>query len=1064
MRFRVLGPVRIWDGEDWVAVRAAQPRSVLALLLVEAGRVVATDRLVDELWGACPPRTALNTVQVYVNRLRRLLGEDGHELLATTGRGYRLTVADGELDAGVFQRLVESGQRELAEGRAEAAAATLAAALALWRGPAFSEVPAETAVAEATRLDQLRLTALEARLDADLRLGRHLEVVDEVQDWVVRHPLRERLLQHLMLALYRCGRRAEALQAYRRGRARLVAELGLEPGPALRELERAVLSDDPRLAPEPARVPLVRPVQLPADVAGFTGREPALAELDRLLADTGEAPTALLVSVITGTAGVGKTALALHWAHRVRKRFDDGQLFADLRGYSAGVPARPITVLTRFLRALGVPVDEIPTSVDEAAALYRSILADRRMLVVLDNARDAEQARPLLPGSNTCVVLITSRTPLSGLVARDGARSLPLGLLTASEAEALLRRVLGPARAGPVGELAGLCAGLPLALRIAAAHLHTRPGLSIGHYAEQLRDDRLTALSVPDEKQLAVRTAFDLSYRRLGDDAQRLFRLLGAAPVADFTVGTAAALAAVSEADAGRFLAELTMTRLLDEHRPGRYHSHDLLRLYARERAVREDDTDTATDRLLAWYLATTDQAANALYPQMRRLTLPAADAVRSAFAEHTEAAAWLDAERPNLLAVVTDAARHRPVASAGLLADALRGYFWLRMHTVDWLTAAEAALDIAKAVDDPRGTVTALLSLADVHYRQGHSERAEQYSIEALTMATDTGWPDGQAAAHGNLGNLAAEAGHLADAADHHQASLTLNRRTGRRTKQANNLCSLGNVHLYRGDLREAFGWYTDALALYRELRSASGQALAMTELGVVQHDLGNLDEAARCLTAALAGHQETGDRGTEAATRAEIAAVRADAGHYDEAFDQAHAARVLARAARDRAAEAEALIAVGVAHHLLGHRAEAASHYREARELGRAITHRFAEAKALIGLAAVRNDPGDARAALALARRHGYRLLEGQALLVLTSVDSERAQAIEEVTRVHARFAEIGHRLGEARARLVLARLHGRDGHHSQSRVQRRNAVALFHGIGAPWTDHANALPAAP
>ncbi|GAA4543557.1 BTAD domain-containing putative transcriptional regulator [Amycolatopsis samaneae] len=1063
----MLGPVQIWDGEDWAAVRAAQPRSVLALLLVDAGRVVATDRLVDELWGVRPPRTALNTVQVYVNRLRRLLGEDAHELLATTGRGYRLTVADGELDAWVFQSLVESGQRELAEGRAEAAATTLAAALALWRGPAFSEVSAGTTVVEAERLDQLRLTALEARLDADLRLGKHAEVVDEVQGWVLRHPLRERLLHHLMLALYRCGRRAEALQAYRRGRASLVAELGLEPGPALRELEHAVLSDDPGLAlvPEPVRGRLVRPVQLPADVAGFTGREAELAELDRLLADAGEAPAALFVSVITGTAGVGKTALALHWAHRVRERFDDGQLFADLRGYSTGTPARPITVLTRFLRALGVPADEIPADVDEAAALYRSILADQRTLVVLDNARDAEQVRALLPGSDTCAVLVTSRTPLSGLVAHDGARSLPLDLLTTSESEALLRRVLRPARAQPVGELAVLCAGLPLALQIAAAHLHTRPGLSIGRYTEQLRgDDRLTALSVPDEEQPAVRTAFDLSYRRLGADARRLFRLLGVVPAVDFTVGAAAALAGVTEAEADRFLAELTMAHLLDEHQPGRYHSHDLLRFYARERAAREDDTDAATDRLLAWYLATADQAANALYPHLRRLTIPATDAVRSTFADHTDAVAWLDAERPNFLVMVTHAAQYRPVAAAGVLADALRGYFWLRMHTADWLTAAGSALDIAKAVGDPHGTVTALLSLADVHYRQGHSERAGQYSAEALAMATDIGWPDGQAAGHGYLGNLAAQAGHLADAVRHHRASLALNRRTGRLTKQANNLWSLGKAHSYRGDLREALGWYTDSLALQRELRSASGQADVLTELGLIHHDLGDLDQATRCLTAALDLHQETGDRGMEAAARAGLAAVRADAGHYDVAFDQAHAARSLARAVRDRPVEAEALIALGAVHHLLEHRAEASSRFREARELSHAITQRFPETKALIGLAAARNDPGDARAALALARRHGYRLLEGQALLVLAVVAPERTQAIEEVTRVRARFAEIGHRLGEARARLVLARLHGRDGHHSQSRVQRRNALALFQSIGVRWTDHANVLPAFP
>ncbi|WP_433271434.1 BTAD domain-containing putative transcriptional regulator [Actinosynnema sp. CS-041913] len=1036
MRFRVLGPVQLRDGEEWATVRAHQQRSVLALLLIEEGRAVAAGRLADELWRGHPPKGALNTVQVYVNRLRRLIGEDAHDVLVTTTGGYRLAVDDSDVDARVFLDLVRSGQRELADGKHEAAAETLGAALALWHGPAFSDVQGDTAAAEAARLDQVRLTALEARLDADLRLGRHAQVVDELQGWVALHPLREQLLSHLMVALYRCGRRAEALDAYRHGRARLIAELGLEPGPVLQGLEHAVLSDDPGLtfARDTARLPLVEPAQLPADAAGFTGREVELRRLDRLVTDVGNPPTALPVSVITGTAGVGKTALALHWAHRMRGRFPGGQLFADLRGYTAGPPAQPIAVLTRFLRALGVHAEEIPTDVDEAAALYRSLLADRMMLVVLDDARDQAQVRPLLPGSDNCVVLVTSRTPLSGLVAGVGARSLPLDVLTQSEAEALLRTALGPTRTGPVPELARLCARLPLALRIAAAYLSARPGLPVSRYVEQLRGDRLATLRAPDEMQSAVRAAFDRSYRRLGDDARRLFRLLGAVPAVDFTTRAAAELIDVAEADADRLVAELATAHLLDERRPGRYRSHDLLRAYARELADAEDDADAATDRLNAWYLLTVDQAATALYPQMRRLTLPPANtrATRSPFAGHADAAAWLDAERSNLLAAVTHAARHRPAATAGLIADALRGYFWLRMNTMDWLTMAEAALDIAKALDDTRASIVALLSLADVHYRQGRNERAEQHSLDALTLAACTGWPEGQAAARGNLGNLALESGRLAEALDHHRAALALNRRTGRLTNQANNLGNLGLVHWHRGDLRQALDLFTGALEISRKLGSAHGQAVALTNLGCVQHDLGDLDRSIRHLVTALGLHQETGDRSSEAESRAELAIVYTDTGLYDEAFEQAHLARALARDARDRRREVDSLIAFGATHHLLHHPTDATAHYLEAVDIARDVTYRFGEAKALIGLATTRGDAGDARTALGFTRRHSYGLLEGHALLAWATTDTEPTRAAENTSLANTRFAETGHRVGEARARVMLAGLRGRGRQH--------------------------------
>lgn len=503
MRFRMLGPLLVDDGASWSAIRAAQQRLVAAILLLEAGRAVPVERLVDELWGERPPPSAAATVRGYMMRLRRLLGGGPGGPLVTRGLGYELVVEDSDVDARVFAGLVASGRRALADGRPATAAAKLAHGLALWRGPALADVPASPAVtAEAERLGQLRLAALEDWLDVQLQLGRHADVVDEAQRLVAEHPLRERLWARLMLAQYRCGRRAEALAAYQRARRALVEELGLEPGPELRELQRAVLDGQPELLtpvhPGAAAVAAwarVVPAQLPAETTAFSGRQAALAQLDSHLPDPEIRRSPAMVA-IAGTAGVGKTALAVHWAHRVRDRFPDGQLYLDLRGWAAGAPLLPIDALAGFLPALGVPAAEVPDEVQQAAALYRSLLAGKRVLVVLDNARGPDQVRPLLPSGPGCMVVLTSRDQLSGLVARDGAVRLGLDALAPEEARILLARLLGAERveAEPeaVAGLARLCGYLPLALRIAAANLADRQRTTVADYAAELAaGDRL---------------------------------------------------------------------------------------------------------------------------------------------------------------------------------------------------------------------------------------------------------------------------------------------------------------------------------------------------------------------------------------------------------------------------------------------------------------------------------------------------------------------------------------------------------------------------------------------
>jgi DNA-binding SARP family transcriptional activator/tetratricopeptide (TPR) repeat protein len=1076
MRFRMLGQLQVRVDAGWSTIRAAQPRVVLAVLLTESGQVVSGSRLVAEIWGDHPPRTAVNTIQGYVARLRRLLGADPAVRLVTRGRGYQLVVEDGEVDSRVFEQLVDSGQRHLLGGRVSAGADQLAAGLALWQGPALSDVPASPAVtSEANRLEQRRLTAWEARLGAGLAIGHHAEIADELHRLVDEYPLREQLRCHLMLALYRCGRRAEALEVYRRGRTVLVDELGVEPGPELRELERAILGNDPRLAlvagssePVPTRI---TPAQLPADIEEFTGRVPALRRLDELLPPAGEASGAVRIAIVAGSPGVGKTALAVHWAHRVRDRFADGQLYANLRGHADGPPVRPVEALARFLHALGVPAEQVPTDAEEATGLYRSLLADRRVLVLLDDAHHPDQVRPLLPGAPGCLVLVTSRAAMSGLVARDGAHSLRLDVLAEPEAHLLLSRLLGagrfPADSAAVAELAALCDHMPLALRIAAANLGAGRHRTMAGYLERLRaGDRLAALQVEGDEQAAVRATFDLSYAALPGDARRLFRLLGLVPCAEVTVESAAALAASTHPETERLLARLADAHLVNEHTAGRYGLHDLLRAYARERSENldgEQERELAVRRFYGWYLHAVDAAAILLYPQMRRLTPPPDQLPQAAFTDHAKALAWLDAERANLVTAITHASRHRPLSVVAVLADALRGYFWLRMYTVDWHAVARAGLATAEACDDLEARTAALLSLADAHYRLGQYRQAIDHSLRALAAGRESGWRQGQAAAHNNLGNLYKESGHLSRAAAHHRRALAVNRRSGRLASQVNNLGNLAGVYRYLGRLREAKAMLTEALVISRKVGSIHGEGVILGALGATAHDLGHLHDAMSQLNQALGKNREAGDRGGEVDTRNELAVVHGEAGHHRQAFEHADAALALAREMAYRHGEINVLNTVGAIHQRLGHDDDMADHHRRALTLARDIGYRYGEAQALIGLAAASHSLVDARAAAELCGTAGYRVLEGQACTVLAVIQLNRDQtavASDHAAKALAIHRQTGHRLGEAGTLIILGHLADAAGHRDQALAYREDAHALLADIGAHWTDEVVAL----
>jgi DNA-binding SARP family transcriptional activator/tetratricopeptide (TPR) repeat protein len=998
VRFLILGPLKVIAGDREIAPTGRR-RTVLAVLLCNAGQVVSPEYLVDAVWDDGPPATARRQIQNDISALRRALPGG----IVSDGHGYRMLPRPGELDAQVFADQVTEALDLAGRGEPAAAAAGLRSALGLWRGPALLGLSGRATEAAAVRLEEQRLAAAEDCFDLELGLGKQRELVGELAELVAAHPLRERLVGQLMLALHRTGRQSEALAVYDRLRTQLADELGLEPGSPLRQLQVAILRNDPAVdlaaeAPVTAGdgVASAPPAQLPAQVSGFTGRADHLRRLDELLAErAGRAASAVVITAIAGMGGVGKTTLAVHWGHQVRSQFPDGQLYINLRGFAVDAPpVRAVEALAHLLRSLGEPAERIPADVQTAAGRYRSLLADRRVLVVLDNAVNADQVRPLLPGSPGCLVLVTSRDRLTGLLARDGAGSLILDVLTPDEAHTLLAAILGPDRVAAepaaVVELARICSHLPLALRVAAANLTSHPWPSIADYVAALRaGDRLSALDVDGDEQTGVRRAFDLSYRTLPPETRRMFRLVGLVPGPDVTVEAAAALAGTSAAGARRELDRLVTVHLVNQPVLGRYTCHDLLRHYAADRARAEDagaDREAALRSLHDWYLHCADRAARMLYGEVMRLPIPAVDVpTPAAMADEAAALAWLDAERGNLVAAVRHAAEHGPRSGAWLLADTLRGYYWLRMHTVDWQSTTETALSAAEAEGDLRAQAAAQFSLGDSHFRQGRFEPAIERYEAALSLAEQIGWVQGEAAAIGNLGVIYRDTGRLRQAVEYLDRGLKLCRTNGWQHGEAITLDSLSRAYLQLGRLAEANEFCVKALTIDRAIGSRLGEASVLASLGEILYTQGRLDEAVEYVTGALTLYRELGDRANQAVNLRGLAAVQCDRGATGEAAEVGHAALALARELGERKVEADVLNTLGALAHRTGQHRDALEHHERALELSRATGDRYPEAEALIGLAAEHRCLGDrdralshARRAFAIAREADYGLLE--------------------------------------------------------------------------------------
>ena len=962
LRVAVLGPVRAWRGDAELELGASQRRAVLGLLAMRANQVVPRDELIDGLWGEELPASAVNALHVHVSRLRATLEpQRAHrapsQVLLATGAGYQLRLAPGQLDADAFaQRLAEA---RVARGTGDLAAAAVSfdAALTLWHGAALAGIGGPWAQIFRAGLDEQRLAAIEEHVEVILTLGRHAEAAQQLVELVRAHPLRERFAGQLMLALYRSGRQAEALNAFADARRVLVGELGIEPGPQLRALHARILAADPGLdavavaaAVRPAP-PRPAPAQLPADVAAFTGRSDELAALDALLASpAGEAAAAGAILVLSGTAGVGKTALAVRWSRRAASAFPDGQLYVNLRGYDPGQPLPPGAALAGFLRALGLPGQDIPPETDERAAAYRSLLDGRRALVVLDNAASVEQVRPLLPGCPSCLVLVTSRDSLAGLVARHGASRVDLDMLPLPDAVGLLRTLIGgrvDAEPEAAMALAKQCARLPLALRVAAELAAASPDSALAGLAAELASEqrRLDLLDAGGDERTAVRGVFSWSYRHLPDAAARTFRLLGLHPGPDFDGYAVAALTGASALQARDVLALLARAHLVHPAgggvhpaAGGRHGMHDLLRAYAGHLTEAEDSDDArsrARAALFDYYLAAAAAAMDALVPAERHyrpaIAAAADGRVIPELDTPAQGRAWLDAERPVLVAI---AAQGAPGTVTRLAATVFR-YLETGGHYADAMTIHGHARDAAVLLGDRAAEATALTNLGIICWRQGRYPQAIDYHEHARAASVEIGDPVGEAIAVANLGIVYERQGRLGEAAESHRLALDLFQRAGDRSGEARALANLGSVEARQDQCEAAVGCYQQALALLRQIGDRAAEASALPDLGVVYQRLGRYEEAADCYRQALALFADSGDRIGEAEARNGVAEILLATGRPDEARAEHAAALALAERIGDTYEQARAHNGLSAVLRAAGQADLADQHRRRALEL---------------------------------------------------------------------------------------------------------------------------------
>ncbi|WP_165552887.1 AfsR/SARP family transcriptional regulator [Kribbella speibonae] len=877
LEFRVLGAVEVRTADgDVVPLPSRRVAALLAALVLRVNRTTPIDDLVELLWNEdelpTNPRSAL---QIYVSRLRTALGDTGRTMVRTDAGGYSLRVDPEQVDVEVFRSLVRSatGITEPA-GRIE----PLAAALALWRGEPLAGLNARDLI---PRLDEEHLQAQELYVDARLAAGESADLVPELTELAERHPTRERFWAQLIRAHQASGSTALALATYGDVADRLRDLLGADPGPELRTLHAELLTATATATgTAPGTATGVVPRQLPATIPAFAGRTDDLRRLDELL------PTANLGLVI-GAAGIGKTSLAVHWARRVEDRFPDGILYADLLGFSPVTePADPQAILARFLVALGTPPDRLPANAEAQIALYRSLLAERAVLVVLDNARSADQVRPLATTGSGCCTVVTSRNELAGLVATEQAEPIRLDVFDPPQSKQLLAARIGAERFGSdpasVDALVERCAGLPLALSLLAAQIALRPQRSLASFVRALGESPLDALSTADG--VGVRTIFSWSYRQLRPELARMFRLVAQHPGTEITPGAAAALAGVPIRAARRMAAELVANHQLIEIEPDRWVLHDLLRAYGQE-LCEPGEADAAFERLLGYLVHTGFAAAVLLAPSRVRVELPELPADVEVVAPTTrdEAFAWFDAEQPNNLAVLR-AATGRADAALWLCVWTIADYLDFRGRS-GYAQAQQLALEAAVRLGDLTKQAHTRRDLARGHMAMREWDEAIRQHELALGIAEEL--DDDAAIAHGSLGlgRVYTRIGDHRRAIEHTQRALRIYERTGHVDARANALNNLGWYHSELGEYQAGLDYAQQSLKLYTESDSEFGRAVASDTSGYALVGLGRFDEAIDLYTVAVDVLRALGRRLDTADCLMAMARVQDRAGRGDGA-----------------------------------------------------------------------------------------------------------------------------------------------------------------------------------
>jgi tetratricopeptide (TPR) repeat protein/DNA-binding SARP family transcriptional activator len=1031
MEIRLLGAVEI--AVDGRVLDSGPPRQrlVLAILAAEAGRPVSVESLIDRTWDE-PPEHPRRTLQVYLSRVRRLLddaaavGQPPVRISRRSG-GYLLDIDPDGVDIHRFRSLI--GQARHEDRLPPERARLLGEALDLWRGLPLADLPGGWATRVRQGLQQQYLETVALWAEESVRAGDPGAVLARLGELVGEHPLAESLATAYMRALYAAGRPADALHHYTAIRHRLADELGTDPGPELQQLHRQILTADPALSPpEPAAATTkLVPRQLPAPPPGFTGRAAELATLD-------QAPDAstMVITAIDGMAGVGKTALAVQAAHRLAGRYPDGQLFIDLYGYTHGVePIQPAEALDHLLRALGMSGGQIPNSLDERAALYRTRLADQRMLIVLDNAAAEAQVAPLLPGAPGCLVLVTSRRRLAGL---DHTHTLSLDTLPTPDAVGLFRQTAGEGRVAgqPLEQLVELCGRLPLAIRIAAARLRSHPSWRLSNLVERLRDQR-HRLGELAAGQRSVVAALDLSYEHLNADQQQAYGLLGLHPGGEFDAYAAAALFGSTLPHATRMLDHLLEAHLLQEPMPGRYRFHDLIRAHA---AATADPTQGAVlERLLDYYRHTASVAMDAAYPYERgdRPQFPFAHTPVPDLPDDTAALSWLDTELPNLLAAARYAADHGRPAHLLHLSNFLHWHLRIRGRYHDAVTLHQQALATAHASGDQAGQLDALIGLGTSHFAQGRHSRAAEHHQQALQLARGTGDRPNETNALLGLGHIHVRQGRHTQAADCYRRALQLARTTGHRPNETTALRGLGEIHRIQGRYPQATDHYQQALRLARAAGYHLGVLDALNGLGHIHLRQGRYSQAAD---------------------------------HYQEALQ-------LARTTSDHMGELHALNGLGHIHLQQGHYPQAADHYRQALRLARTTGNQMGELNALNGLGHIHLRQGRYQQAtdhyeqlLAIAEETGVRdgqfeARQGLGRLLLATDRPDEALAYHDQALALAR--ELSQPHDQARAHDGLAHAYHALNQPQQARTHWQHALDILTGLGIDHTEDEEATTTA-